>query len=364
MAGFEQDLALAEAAQQPVVSGSEKRGAAYWDSIYTGKNLQILFHGWDLKNNNGPSQLLFTSDALLEFMREKSLRRFNCKGKNFDECDFNGEYISEAPRQEISFGKCTFTRCDFESSVWRGVKFSECRFDKCSFTLSEFQDCTFYQCEWVDITLSGTATKLPNTLISNPYNFINSAYTNLDRKVLSENKKDPDYQKMRLEGTKAKFSRVILKNAENHGDEDAYYDAIKTYLNQSLKSRIHVSVYEIKKKKGYFRQSLNLFAAFFELLILNISGTVNCWGKSIARPAIIGISITLIFGIIYGIMLEDLNRGLIKGFDITFLVGYTKHSERTTPGHMQLLYGLNAFFGLWWYAVLVPTIINRISRVN
>ena len=364
MAGFEQDLALAAAAQQPVVSGSEKRGAAYWDSIYTGKNLQILFHGWDLKNNNGPSQLLFTSDTLLEFMREKSLRRFNCKGKNFEECDFNGEYISEAPRQEISFGKCTFTRCDFESSVWRGVKFSECRFDKCSFTLSEFQDCIFYQCEWVDITLSGTATKLPNTLISNPSKFINSAYTNLDKEVLSENKKDPDYQKMRLEGTKAKFSRLILKNAENHGDDDAYYDAVKTYLNQSLRSKIHVSIYEIKKKKGYFRQGLNLFAAFFELLILNISGTVNCWGKSIARPAIIGISITLLFGVIYGVMLSDLKLGLIKGFDITFLVGYTKHSEKTTPIYMQLLYGTNAFFGLWWYAVLVPTIINRISRVN
>ena len=364
MPGFQERISVAEAIEQPLVSRSEKRGSAYWDSIYTGHNLQLTFHGWDLKNNKGPTQLFFTSDALVAHMRTTALRRFNCKDKSFDECDFVGEYISEAPRQEISFGKCRFERCDFEGSVWRSVKFSECIFEKCSFTLTEFHDCTFYKCEWTDITLSGTETKLPNTLITNPTKFINSAYTNLDKHILNEKKKDFEYQKMRLEGTKAKLSRVILKNAENHGDDDAYYDAIKTYLKQSIKSKMQISSYEIKKKKGYLKQSLNLVAGFFELLILNITGAVNCWGKSIARPALIGMLITLSFGSIYGFIANDFKLGLVKGFDITFLVGYTKHSLPTCPLLMQALYGLNAFFGLWWYAILVPTLINRVSRVN
>ncbi|EJM13449.1 hypothetical protein PMI22_05001 [Pseudomonas sp. GM21] len=353
-----------EPEKKPVIIGFQKRSKSYWDSIFVGHNLHLTPHGWDFTNNKGPSQLLFTSTGLLEYIEKKSLRRFNCKSINFHECDFNGEFVSEVSRHEISFGKCSFTKCDFGGGVWRGVKFSECKFDRCSFTMAEFQDCIFYECEWIDITLSGTETKLPNTLISNPDKFISAAYTNLDKKILSKYSKNPSYQKMRLEGTKAKFSRTLLKNAENHGDDDAYYGAVKTYLNQSLKSKLHQSKYEIMHGKGFVGHGMNFLAACLELLLLNMSGFVNCWGKSIARPAIIGILLTLAFGILYGYMLDDFQKGLIKGFDITFLVGYTKYASADNPVNIQALYGINAFFGLWWYAVLVPTLINRISRVN
>ena len=76
---------------------------------------------------------------------------------------------------------------------------------------------------------------------ADPAKFIGAAYTNLDKKILHRNSKTPGYQRMRLEGTKAKFSRTLLKNAENHGDDDAYYGAVQTYLNQSLKSKIQKS---------------------------------------------------------------------------------------------------------------------------
>lgn len=355
---------LGEPPQAPAIASSQKRKKSYWDSIFTGHDLQLTPHGWDFTNNKGPSQLLFTSAGLSKYIEKKSLRRFNCKLISFNECDFNGEYISEVSRQEISFGKCNFTKCDFGGSVWRGVKFSECKFERCSFTMAEFQDCIFYECDWIDITLSGTETKLPNTLISNPNKFISAAYTNLDKNILLRNSTTPSYQKMRLEGTKAKFSRTLLKNAENHGDDDAYYGAVKTYLNQSLKSKIQRSMYEFVHGKGFVGHGLNFLAAWFELLLLNMSGFVNCWGKSIARPAIIGMTLTFAFGILYGYMLGDYQKGLIKGFDITFLVGYTKYASAENPVHIQSLYGVNAFFGLWWYAVLVPTLINRISRVN
>lgn len=348
------------------IMSSQKRSKSYWDSIFVGHTLKLTPHGWDFTNNKGPSQLYFKSSDLLDYIEKNSLRRFNCKAISFDECDFNGEFTSEIAKQEISFGKCNFTKCDFGGSVWKGVKFSECKFERCSFTMAEFQDCIFYECKWIDITLSGTETKMPNTLVSNPAEFIGAAYTNLDKSILQKNSKTPAYQKMRLEGTKAKFSRTLLKNAESHGDDDAYYGAVQTYLNQSLKSKIQKSMYEFRHGEGFIKHGMNFLAAYFELLLLNISGFVNCWGKSIARPALIGISLTLIFGLAYGFISNDYQRGLVQGFDITFLVGYTKYAGTLNPNpiHIELLYGINAFFGLWWYAVLVPTLINRISRVN
>ena len=348
------------------IMSSQKRSKSYWDSVFVGHTLKLSPHGWDFTNNKGPSQLYFKSSDLIDYINKKSLRRFNCKTISFDECDFNGEFTSEISKHEISFGKCNFTKCDFGGSVWKGVKFSECKFERCSFTMAEFQDCIFYECEWIDITLSGTETKMPNTLVSNPAKFIGAAYTNLDKNILRRNSKTPGYQKMRLEGTKAKFSRTLLKNAENHGDDDAYYGAVQTYLNQSLRSKIQKSMYEFIYGKGFVGHGMNFLAAYFELFLLNISGFVNCWGKSIARPAIIGIALTFAFGLVYGFISNDYQRGLVQGFDITFLVGYTKYAGTTNPNpiHIELLYGVNAFFGLWWYAVLVPTLINRISRVN
>ncbi|MFJ2427052.1 pentapeptide repeat-containing protein [Pseudomonas sp. NPDC087804] len=341
-----------------------KRGTSYWDSVYSGEDLLLKEHDWDLANNRGPSELLFTSENLQIHIKKSALPRFNCKTTNFSDCDFIGDYISNVTHGELSFRKCTFTGCDFGDSIWRGVKFSECSFERCSFTLTEFQDCIFYECQWDSITISGTETKIPNTLVSNPNKFIDSAYTNLNEAILLKNNTTPDYQKMRLEGTKAKFARVLLKNAESHGDDDAYYSAIKTYLNQSLKSKISKSTYNYLHNNGKIRNALAFLAAWFELFLLNISGFINCWGKSIARPAIIGMCLTLIFGILYSYLLKDLATGLVKGFDITFLVGYTKYADKDDPVKFQLLYGLNAFFGLWWYAILVPTLINRISRVN
>jgi uncharacterized protein YjbI with pentapeptide repeats len=359
------DNALGAApAETALITSSQKRSQSYWDSVYIGDTLQLTPHGWDFTNNKGPSQIYFNAEGLLEYINNKSLRRFNCKLISFGECDFTGEFISEISRREISFGRCNFVKCDFGGSLWRGVKFSECKFERCSFTLAEFQDCIFYECEWSEITISGTETKMSNTLVSNPGDFISAAYTNLDKNILQRNSTTPSYQKMRLEGTKAKFSRTLLKNAENHGDDDAYYDSVKTYLNQSLKSKIQKSTHSFMHRKKLISNSMIFLAAYFELFLLNTSGFVNCWGKSIARPAMIGLGLTLTFGLIYGYLSDDFQKGLVQGFDITFLIGYTKYADKSTPINIGILYGVNAFFGLWWYAVLVPTLINRISRVN
>ncbi|MBJ2219588.1 anti-phage Hailong system effector protein HalA [Pseudomonas sp. MF7453] len=357
-------MTVMEDVQSPVTSNSHKRSMSWWDSLYTGKPLKLSSHGWDFTNNKGPFQLLFTAATLKNYTDSLELRRFSCRSISFDNCDFDGEFTSDVSNGDITFAKCNFSRCDFGGTVWRGVKFNECKFERCSFTLAEFEDCNFIECAWADITLSGTETKLPNTLISNPDKFISAAYTNLNKEILSRNNTNPSYQKMRLESTKATFSRTLLKNAESHGNEDAYYNALKTHLNQSLKSRAKKTAYELFLGKDIISNFWSFLAALLEILLINITGSLNSWGKSIARPAIIGLSLTLFFGLLYGYIDKNYATGIIKGFDITFLVGYTKHSNNDISQNMQVLYGVNAFFGLWWYAILVPTIINRISRVN
>lgn len=357
-------MTVMEDVQEPATSKSQKRSNAWWDCLYTGKQIILKSHEWDFKNNKGPFELFFTSDELKKYIKSIELTRFTCRSVRFHYCDFEGEFVSNVSEGEITFAKCDFSSCDFGGTVWSGVKFNKCRFEKCSFTLSEFENCNFIDCKWEKISLSGTETKLPNTLVSNPNDFINAAYTNLDKIILTNNNTTPAYQKMRLESTKATFSRTLLKNAESHGNEDAFYNALKTHLNQSLKSRSRKSAFEVRQGKNITTNTLSLLAAWLEIILINITGTLNSWGKSIARPAVIGLLLTTFFGILYGFIDNDYKMGLIKGFDLTFLVGYTKHSDKTDPLGMQALYAVNAFFGLWWYAVLVPTIINRISRVN
>ncbi|WP_244542229.1 hypothetical protein [Azotobacter beijerinckii] len=169
---------------------------------------------------------------------------------------------------------------------------------------------------------------------------------------------------MRLENTKAKIARVIMKCCEHYGDDSAYYGAIKIYLTQSLKAKRTESAYNLKAKKNIISNIFGLFSCQIELVLLAISGAINSWGRSIARPVMCGFFVLLFFGFIYSEFGKNLSTGLIKSFDITFLVGYTKHATLTDSIKNQTIYAINAFLGLWWYAILVPTVINRISRTN
>ncbi len=206
-----------------------------------------------------------------------------------------------------------------------------------------------------------------------------SAYTNTDKDVLEQRgNTTPAYQTMRLEETKVKIARVILSNCEGNGDDSVYYDAVKTYLTQSLISRQTRALYEMRTSKALWRR-LRSTGAFLlsamELSILRLSGAINAWGFSLARPALVGLAIILLFAVIYrltgitcdgdGIVMSCTNKlAIMTSFDVSLLVGYTKHASEKTSWLAQLVYGCNALIGLWWYAVFVPTVINRISRVR
>lgn len=351
----------------------DKRKSAFWDVIYANNSATLTPHNWDFRNNKGPAKLLFEAQTLLALIKAQAIKNYTCRDISFSVCDFEGRFEGE----EITFRKCKFTKCDFGGSFWKGAKFSECEFVSCSLTMVEFESCQFYACQWKYISISGTETKLSNTLISNPGDFINAAFVCQDPAILTPKNKTPDYQFMRHENTKAKIARSIWKNCENYGDEGAYYSALKTAVNQSLKARIFEAKYNFLKRKSMTSNFSIMLGCLFEYGILNVSGFINKWGQSIVRPAFIGLLITLFFGACYAIspgidVPESVQKdtqsmvlyGIVQGFDITFLIGYTKYANFKLPLGEQAIYALNAFFGLWWYAILVPTVINKLSRVN
>lgn len=226
---------------------NDKRLSAYWDSIYTGQPSNLAgFHNWDFTTNKGPSLLLFEAERLKTYASEKKLTRVSIRGIIFQECDFEGDFKG----LNITFDNCTFKQCDFGESSWLETKFSGCTFDSCSLTITEFESCLFYDCKWQKITVSGTETKLVNTLVTNPNCFVAAAYTNTDEKVLETQSKTASYQLMRLEITKVKIARLLHKGAEGHGDEDAYYNSIKTKVNQSIRASNSEAIYNFRANKN------------------------------------------------------------------------------------------------------------------
>jgi hypothetical protein len=82
-------------------------------------------------------------------------------------------------------------------------------------------------------------------------------------------------------------------------------------------------------------------------------------GGELFRP-----SLTLIFWSIYGIsgFVPGVLQSGLAAVEITLLVGYTKYASLQAPMSVQIAFAANMVFGLWWYTVFVPTIVNRVSR--
>jgi len=336
-----------------------KRIYAWWDCLYTNKRIQLKKGDWDFSNNKGPSKYHF-SDTALEEYRNKSNRskRVSFWEINFDTCDFVGDF----EHGEIKFTGCSFTNCDFGDSRWSKAKFNKCKFLNCSITLAEFSDCFFHECSWKNVTFNGR-TRFFSTLVSDACQMVNSGYTNTDTAVLEAKGVTVKHQLWRLEQSKAKISRMLMQGSEHHGDDRAYYSAVKSYLTQTVKASRSKALYDAENERRIYRGKAFSVFANVELSILNISGWMNGWGASIARPAAFGVLLVLIFGAIYAWQSNSIWSGLIKSFDITFLIGYTKHSLLDVSLPQQALYACNAFLGLWWYAILVPCLVNRITRV-
>lgn len=344
------------------VSPSYKRSRSYWEPVFAPnevvKEYRVFDWDWHIKGfehgHCGAAALKakVTGD------------RFTVKQNRFSSCDFKGDFSF----CKLTFVDCIFELCDFEDSIWKLAKFTGCKFLKCSFSTARFEDVQFIDCKWQDIGMSSGEMHLKGVLITNPEDFVHAAYTNLDKDTLAQNSTTPEHQRYRLEGTKAKVARTILSNLQGLYDDRAYYRAVKTYACQTLTARIAESNYSAKHESSTLRKIFYVAAAGalrLELSVLAASGRVNEWGRSIGRALLVGLAVVLSFWFIYTILgAHSPNSNLLASIEITLLFGYTKYASTANNLYLQIVECVNAFFGLWWYAVLVPTIVNRISRVH
>lgn len=344
-----------------------KRLKSYWEPIFNPnfKGPTSDFQ-WDTRKTTGVKQALCSSETLQKTLDTVGARGWTIKSYEFVECDFIGYFKSG-----LAFNNCSFERCDFGSTTWRGTKFTDCTFDKCSFTLATFEQCQFNDCKWIDAGISGTETKLFDTVIGNPESFISAGYTNLDSDVLSQHgNSSPAYQLMRLEETKMKLARIVLSNNERNAEDSVYYESVKVYLLQTLRAKKQQSKFQIFHGKKRVRNVVTFAFCKLEELVIGLSGTLNGWGGNLARAASIGLILIAVFAGVYFALGQPeptpitWKLAFIKSFDITLLVGYTKHATSALGWKTQALYGANAMLGLWWYAIFVPTVINRICRVR
>ncbi|MGQ7938250.1 anti-phage Hailong system effector protein HalA [Paraburkholderia sp. D1E] len=343
-----------------------KRTKSYWEPVFNPNSAApVAVYDWDVTGKTGIQNQLCRAFELAALMRSRAQTRWPVSTFAFADCDFEGQFA------DVTFKNCTFVGCDFGSCSWKNAKFSNCEFKKCSFTMTTFEQSQFITCKWEKIGISGTETKFFDTSVSNPLEFIAAAWTNLDSGVLSQFNKDALYQTMRLEQTKTKVARLILSNNERSGDDATYYRSVETYLRQIIRSKQIVCKYNIKNRISIIVNIASLLLFYVESVLLRISGTINNWGASVARPAVVGLIIAAAFAGWYYFawrfflgMSPPLKETAMKSFDVTLLFGYTKHALAGSRFFEQTSYAINAFLGLWWYAIFVPTVINRISRVR
>lgn len=289
---------------------------------------------------------------------------FNVEKVNFSECDF----IGETTVTRLTFKAFFFEKVYFGYTRFSNTKFQNCTFSHSSFSMAYFENCQFIDCKFIDISFSGNETLFINSQVDSD-RMIKAGYTNLDKAVLESKGTTPEYQISRFEKTKAKFSKMLLNSLSNNTDDDLYYTAVKTHLLSRARSRIakyeydrnHLSPTKWKKITSYFKVK----AAKIELYILIISGFINNWGNGLLRSIMFGIGIILLFSAYYWLEFgTSIIGAFIKSIDITLLAGYTKHVTKDTPTLAQCIMLSNMIFGLWWYAIVIPTLINRICTIR
>lgn len=343
-----------------------KREKNYWEPVYQPeKNEPSEKFDWGLEHNRGPTRLICDATDLLSLIGES--KSFHVSEIAFSDCDFSGDFCGV----RITFKDCTFARCDFGRTKWRGVKFSRCLFDKTSISTSIFEACDFLDCKWIDVGLSSLEMHMSDCTISNPSDFINAAYTNTDEATLSQLSKSVSYQKFRLEKTKMKIARNVMANLQSVGEDDAFYESVMTYTNQVIKSKISQDIYTLRNDRKTWLivliALLRLPLLYLEQGMVLLSGRFNGWGGKLGRCVVLGLCLVAFFGWYYwliGAINRDIPEGLLAALEITLLVGFTKFSTSTQEFMTQVAFSMNMLLGVWWYAIFVPTLINRLSRVR
>lgn len=324
----------------------------------------------------------------------------------FDSCDFSGSNLGK----KITIKNCEFHLCYFSFSRFNDVNFVNCKFNSCSFSQSRFYRCIFDEnCKFYNLSISGSSTKFEDTEI-NAISFFKKTYEAFNEKPESYKDLNLPEEEYRLAKSIVKLSRNILASTQSCSNDDFYYSSLKNlclkkinekkYYNlkriATLSSNIEEKKVECKttesKEIWYILTSsfkvkclkARQHTYHIEKIIVKLFGFMNNWGGSIQRVLAIGFAILMAYSVLYfvmdkgwvnyatdteGVKIAHVHTesiyfffsSLIKSFDITFLAGYTKHISNHDSLFKQYVLLSNMLIGLFWYAVAIPSLINKIS---
>lgn len=390
----------------------EHRKENHWDVCYDPSiNLALFSNGVisDYRNDSYTGGQVKNKNISLEREQlsedpdapDKSLF---LKGVEFECCDFYGNNGGK----KMNIENCNFHKCYFSFSEFNDVNFKNCKFESCSFSQSRFYRCSFDpSCEFYKITISGGKTIFSSTEI-NAIDFFHKIYMPFEERKDEYIGKNLTKERYLLSRSIVKLSRTILNSNQECANDDLYYNALKNLCLNKLEERRWCNLDKINDLCGKIKEKIEstrsrsdkewwfifkkscdvLFLSLkrpfyiFEKFIMSLFGFINNWGGSLQRLFFFGFSLLLSYCFLYAFIdngfvtitspsgvIEKIHAekwyyflsSLIKSFDVTFLAGYTKHVTSYDSLFKQLVLLSNMLLGLFWYAVAIPSLINKIS---
>lgn len=339
----------------------KRRLSNWWEPFHEpGANQDFVDGEWDFKNNMKPTRTRFRPDNTTDTKIFRDI--------HFYKCDFEGAFD-----YRIVFIGCTFEMTDFGLTTFKKAKFTSCHFQSTSFTMCSLLDCEMRDCTFERINISGNETDLAKTLVTNPIAFFKGAKAHVEHLPAE---KSALKQKLKMVETKSTVARRIMATLSEEGSETSFYEGVKANTLLECRARMARSILAVmsafnNKDLSYFKkllivlaQTFTLFFAAADLVLLYIMGAINAWGASLTRPLIFGSFIVFLFSLTYWLFGHSMSNSALKSLEIWFLFGYTKYanlSDSTTTSWVQIS---NAVAGLCWYAITIPTIVNKLTRVR
>ena len=233
-----------------------RRTKNYWEPFYnTNENNDFPNSDWNFSHCTGFRYQTFSAEKLKGSLEGKNIKLI--QGVTFTTCDFYGEFEDI----KLIFKNCTFRSVDFGLTTLVKAKFTKCSFEsvffsQCSLINSEFRDCKF-----TNIYASGNETELNDTIITNPYNFLDAVQTNLSNLPDGISKQK---QKSHIEKTKNIIARILVNNLSKEGSTASYYEAIKYSTLQEFKENKQFCWLKIVDYNSKFSKD------FLGIIIINI----------------------------------------------------------------------------------------------
>lgn len=342
--------------------GRFRRKNCYWEPTYNPELVgKMVDTPWNFVGAKGPEHCFFHGESFEESLKNGAPR----KETNivFRECDFQGFF---EPESQYVFEKCHFIKCDLSLTTWKNIKFSKCKFIESSIGQTRFENCEFRDCNWEKTGFSPNETEFVRCLVSNAEECVNSAYTNLDKEVLSTRNILPLYQKMKLQGTKSTIARMLLRNHQEIGDENTFYRTVKTFEKRQSIAKIYESFYGVMYEKWLLKPFylIKTLSWLLEILFIVVFGALNGWGASISRPLIWLIIVAAVFACVYSGMSSSLEVSAYqRAFDIGILAGYTNYGAEKCV-FARIAQSIHLALSVVLYTVFFATAAARFSRVR